>query len=132
MFVVGHDYSSDFTNIIAYASEYLRIMQHWQELCPAAIREQSYEELVREPEMQIAALLDFCGLEEEPACFEFYRSREHVMTPSASQVSQPMYTSSIGRFKEYADAFTAEFDELEKLDAINRERRIPGDGGCSE
>ena len=39
MFVVGHDYSSDFTNIIAYASEYLRIMQHWQELCPAAIRE---------------------------------------------------------------------------------------------
>jgi len=115
LFSVGHDYSSSFDGLQSYASGYLKIMQHWLAVFPAAIRVQSYEELVTNPDEQITALLNFCQLDSEPECFEFYRNKQHVMTPSASQVSQPMYTSSIDRWKTYGDAFASEFEKLNRL-----------------
>lgn len=115
LFAVGHDYSSSFDGLQSYASGYLKIMQHWLAVFPAAIRVQSYEELVTSPAEQIAALLSFCQLDSEPECFEFYKNKQLVMTPSASQVSQPMYTSSIDRWKTYGDAFASEFEKLDRL-----------------
>jgi tetratricopeptide (TPR) repeat protein len=115
LFSVGHDYSSSFEGLYSYASGYLKIMQHWIAVFPSAIRVQSYEDLVTNPDEQIAALLEFCRLESEPQCFEFYKNKQLVMTPSASQVSRPMYTTSIDRWKVYKDAFASEFDKLDQL-----------------
>ena len=114
---VGHDYSSSFEGLHSYASGYLKIMQHWLAVFPAAIRVQSYASLVTDPHEQKAALLSSCQLESDPQCFEFYKNKQLVMTPSASQVSQPMYTSSIGRWKKYGDAFASEFEKLDLLQA---------------
>lgn len=115
LFSVGHDYSSSFDGLHSYASGYLKIMQHWLELFPSTIRVQGYESLVSNPDEEIAALLSFCQLDSEPQCFQFYKNKQLVMTPSASQVSQPMYTSSIGRWKKYGDAFASEFENLDRL-----------------
>jgi hypothetical protein len=115
LFSTGHDYSSSFDGLHSYTSGYLKIMQHWLALFPSTIRVQCYEDLVSNPNEEIAALLSFCQLESENGCFEFHKNKQVVMTPSASQVSQPMYTSSIGRWKKYGDAFASEFDKLNQL-----------------
>jgi tetratricopeptide (TPR) repeat protein len=115
LFAVGHDYSSSFKGLHSYTSGYLKLMQHWLDVFPSAIRVQSYEDLVTNPNEQIAELLSFCQLESEPQCFEFYKNKQLVMTSSASQVSQPMYTSSIDRWKKYGEAFASEFEALNQL-----------------
>ena len=48
-------------------------------------------------------MLEFIGLEPDDRCFEFYKSKRQVRTLSHDQVSRPMYTSSIGRYRNYAE-----------------------------
>jgi len=118
LFSVGHDYSASFADIQTYCEGYLRLMAHWQALYPEAIRVQGYEDLVTRPEQQIAGLLAFCELDSEPGCLEFYRNKQPVMTPSASQVSQPMYSSSIERWRQYEEPLRREFDNLAALQQL--------------
>jgi len=51
---------------------------------------QSYEQLLREPERETRALLDFCALEWNPASLAFHAAERGVRTPSAAQVRQPL------------------------------------------
>jgi hypothetical protein len=43
----------------------------------------------------------FCGLEWEDGCLAFHRNPRPVQTVSAVQVRRPIYTSSIGRSRNY-------------------------------
>jgi len=56
---------------------------------------------VSNPEEKIPELLEFCGLDWEPACLEQDKLKRFVSTPSQIQVRQPMYQSSIGRWQHY-------------------------------
>ena len=47
------------------------------------------------------ALIAFLGLEWEPACRDFHRTERPVLTASAWQVRQPLYTRSVGRWRCY-------------------------------
>jgi len=123
LFSVGHDYSAKFADIATYTERYLQLMAHWQQLYPDAIRIQSYESLVTNPTQEIAELLAFCQLESEAACFDFHRSKQAVMTPSAAQVSEPMYTSSIGQWQHYEKWLPPEF---EKIAVLQKEQSGPG------
>ncbi len=122
LFSAGHDYSASFENIQAYSAGYLRLMAYWHAQYPDAIRVQSYEALVTRPEEQIDGLLAFCQLHSERGCFEFYRSKRPVMTPSASQVSQPIYSSSVGRWRHYEKPLRREFEDLL---ALQQEWAVP-------
>jgi Sulfotransferase family len=86
-------------------------MKHWQSVLPAPIHQVDYEETVDDLEGVARRLLEACGLEWEPACLEFHRNRRPVQTASISQVRQPVYRSSVGRWKHYetelADLFAA-------------------------
>ena len=119
-FNVGHDHSASFADMAKFFTGYLRLMRHWLKLYPESVRVQAYEDLVQDPHEQIADLLRFCGLPEEEGCFEFHRSKAAVMTPSAAQVSQPMYTSSIGYWKHFEKDLEAEFGELDALQQQDR------------
>jgi hypothetical protein len=44
----------------------------------------------------------FCGLDWDPACLEFHRSRRPVRTASRFQVQQPVYRTSVARWRRYA------------------------------
>ena len=41
-------------------------------------------------DLSVRRLLDFCSLDFEPACLEFYRTERSVRTASSEQVRQPM------------------------------------------
>lgn len=112
LFATGNTFSSSFDDIESYAVGCHKLMNHWLKQYPDAIRVQGYEALVNDPDTEIAALLDHCELDHETSCFEFYKSKQAVKTPSAGQVSLPMYTSSIGQWQHYETWLAEEFARL--------------------
>ena len=51
--------------------------------------------------MNIRKLIDFCNLEFEENCIEFYKNKRAVRTPSSEQVRQPIYKKGIDQWKNY-------------------------------
>ena len=91
--------------------QYLRLMDHWRRVVPAPIYELNYEDIVGNFEGAVTDLLAACGLEYEPGCLEFHRTRRRVKTASLGQVRQPIYSRSVARWRNYeselADLFRA-------------------------
>ena len=97
----GNDYSYSLEGIIYYWQGYVTLMNHWQTLYNKDIFHIAYEDLARRPDKRIKRLLKYCSLKEEAACFKFYESDRAVLTPSASQVRQPITNKSVGSGKIY-------------------------------
>ncbi len=89
---VGYAYA--FETLAAHWHACDSLCRFWAQQQPLRFRAQSYEALVAEPEAQIRALLDFCGLPFEPACLHFQTAQRAIRTPSALQVRQPLKTAS--------------------------------------
>jgi hypothetical protein len=66
--------------------------------------EVAYEDVVADLDGQVERLLDFCGLPFEEACLNFQDNASPVATASAAQVRQPLYSSSVGRWRKYRPA----------------------------
>jgi hypothetical protein len=97
-----HPYAYDLANLGAYYRQYQRLMAHWGEVLDIPIFEVRYEELVREPQRVSQAMVEFCGLKWDKRCLEFYGSEHLAATASMQQVRQPIYETSVGRWKNYA------------------------------
>jgi tetratricopeptide (TPR) repeat protein len=89
---VGFTYGLD--TLAAYWHDYDRLCRFWAGKYPGHFHVQGYEALVAEPEAQIRALLDFCGLGFEPGCLTFHQAQRAIRTPSALQVRQPLRRTS--------------------------------------
>lgn len=76
-------------------------MEQWKRLLPGRIHEVRYEKLTSDPEPQIRALLEHCDLEWDDACMEFHKTKRGIRTASVWQVRQPMYTSSVEKWRDY-------------------------------
>jgi Tfp pilus assembly protein PilF len=94
-------YATDLAEIAVLVETQTRLMRHWQRTLALPILELRYEALVSTPEVQIRALLDFAGLDWDPACLEFHATVKGVRTPSRWQVRQPLNTRSIGRWRRW-------------------------------
>jgi tetratricopeptide (TPR) repeat protein len=81
--------------------QYLRLMDHWRRVAPAPIHEVNYEDTVADLEGVARNLLEACGLEFEPGCLDFHRTQRRVKTASLGQVRQPLYSRSVGRWRNY-------------------------------
>jgi tetratricopeptide (TPR) repeat protein len=81
--------------------QYERLMSHWRNVVPAPIHEVEYEQVVEDLEGTARRLVSACGLEWEPACLDFHHNPRPVRTASFNQVRQPVYQSSVGRWKNY-------------------------------
>ena len=115
LFEDAYPWSYDLGEIASYYAAYDRLMQHWQTVMPGVIHQLSYEELVLDQEGQTRQLLEHCGLGWEPRCLRFYENAASSTTASSSQVRQPIYTSSIGRWKSYRSQLSPLYEELKRL-----------------
>jgi len=97
----GHDYAFELVDIGHYYLQHARLMAHWRRVLPGPVLESHYEALVTQPAEATRRLLDFCGLEWDEACLDFYRTERCVATASNWQVRQPLYTEAIGRWRHY-------------------------------
>lgn len=75
-----------------------------------------YEQVIENFDGEVKALTEFLGLEWEEGMRDYQataKSRD-ISTPSAAQVIQPLYRSSIGKWKHYRNWIGAGFEPLEK------------------
>ena len=79
-----------------------RLARHWLAHPPLRLMEVTYESLVADFEHEARRLIAFVGLDWDPACLAFDRTRRSVMTASAWQVRQPIYHHAVGRWRRYA------------------------------
>jgi tetratricopeptide (TPR) repeat protein len=116
LFSHGHAYSYDLAELGRFYSDYARLMAHWRQVLPeGAFLEIRYEDLVTEYEAQARRLITYCGLEWNDACLKSHENKRSVRTASVMQVRQPIYTSSVERWRKYEPYLKPLLDELGDL-----------------
>jgi tetratricopeptide (TPR) repeat protein len=100
-FTDGHPFAYDLADCGHRALEVERLATHWLRVLPLEMLVVDYEELVADPEGESRRLIEFLGLDWEPACLDFHKTQRPVFTASSWQVRQPMFTRSIGRWRHY-------------------------------
>jgi len=102
LFSHGQNYSYDLTELGQYYTCYERIMNHWRDILPPnAWLDIEYEDVVQNLETEAKRLIEFCDLTWEPACLAFHQSKRQVRTASFMQVRQPVYASSVERWRRF-------------------------------
>ena len=114
-FVDANTWSLDLADCAARARVAERLARLWPLVLPRPPLELRYEALVRDPEAQSRRLIAFLGLEWEPACLEFHRTERPVGTLSQWQVRQPIYSTSVGRWRHYRRHIRPMLDALADL-----------------
>lgn len=79
-----------------------QLMQHWRKVLPeGSFLEVVYEELVADLEPGTRRLIDYVGLPWDERCLSFHETQRPVHTLSIAQVYQPLYSTSVGRWRNY-------------------------------
>ncbi len=101
LFGQGHEFSYGLRQSGHYYAEYVDLMTHWNRVLPGFVLLVEHEKVVESLEDEVRRLLDFCELEFEPACLEYYNTERSVRTPSSEQVRQPIYRDALEAWKPY-------------------------------
>ncbi len=108
----GPAYSSDLGELGDYYRQHEALMRHWQEVMPGFVLETRYEDMVADQQAESRRILEFCGLGWDDRVLEFFRNDRRVRTATAAQVHQPIYSSSVGRYRNYGKSLKPLLDAL--------------------
>ena len=101
LFASGQEFTYSIEDIARYYRTYLELMRHWDAVLPGRILRVWYEDVVEDLEGNVRRILEFCGLEFEPACVEFYKTERSVRTASSEQVRQPLFREGLFQWRNY-------------------------------
>jgi predicted Zn-dependent protease len=101
LFAHGQEFAYSVEDIARYYRTYLELMSHWDAVLPGRVLRVQYEDVVADLEGNVRRILDYCGLEFEPSCVEFYRTERSVRTASSEQVRQPIYREALDQWRHY-------------------------------
>ena len=76
-------------------------MAHWDSVLPGTVLRVEHEEVVDDLEANVRRILDFCGLEFEPQCVEFYKTERSIRTASSEQVRRPIFKEGIDQWRNF-------------------------------
>jgi hypothetical protein len=108
----GPRFAYNKSNIVAYYREYLRVMGYWRERLPSdRLFELDYEDLISDPQSVIPRIVEFCGLPWDESCLHHDRNESAINTPSRWQARQPIYRTSVERWRRF-EPWLGEFAEL--------------------
>ena len=96
-----HNYATDLDALGHFYGQYSRLMAHWKSVLDIPILDVNYEKLIADSESVSRSMVDFCGLDWDEQCLSFHKSERWVATASYDQVRQPIYTQSVGRWRNY-------------------------------
>lgn len=96
-----HPYAYDLSNLGHHYRQYERLMAHWHEVLPGRILDINYEDTIADPEYWSRRLIAHVGLEWDDACLAPHKLERTVKTASHWQVRQPIYKTSVQRWKNY-------------------------------
>ena len=90
------------TELVAYFRGYQRLIEHWRSVLPGdRFIEVDYEDLTRAPEPVIRRIIAACGLAWHDECLRPECNPRAVKTPSKWQTRQPIYRTSVERWRRY-------------------------------
>lgn len=95
------DFSYGVEDIARYYRTYLDLMRHWKEVLPGRVLTIHHEDVVEDLELSVRRILDYCGLDFEPACLEFHQTRRSVHSASSEQVRQPISREGLHQWRNY-------------------------------
>ena len=101
LFGEGQEFTYGLREVGNYYRQYVKLMDHWDDVLPGFVLRVQHEDVVDDLEGQVRRLLDFCALPFEPACVEFHRTERSVRTPSSEQVRQPIYRSGLQQWRNF-------------------------------
>ncbi len=101
LFRNGAPFSYDLGDLATYYLAREKLMDHWHRVLPGRFLDVDYERLVADQETVSRQVVAHCGLEWQPRCLEFYNNESAAATASAAQVRQPIYRSSVERWRSY-------------------------------
>jgi tetratricopeptide (TPR) repeat protein len=101
LFANGQEFTYSVEDIARYYRTYLDLMSHWDEVLPGRVLRVWHEDVVDDLEGNVRRILDFCGLEFEPACVEFHKTARSVRTASSEQVRLPIFREGLDQWRHY-------------------------------
>ncbi|PWK92887.1 hypothetical protein BV497_07695 [Fulvimonas soli] len=110
LFTSGNGFSYSQEDMASYCKDYARLSAHWLRLFPGRFFEHVHESLHADPQRAIRRLLEAAGLDFDPACLEFHRTRREVRTASAIQVRRPLFVGP-----SRSDRYGSKLDGLKAL-----------------
>lgn len=113
LFRMGYPFSYDMNDLAEYYAAYAKLMDHWHAVFPGRIHDVTYSDLVADQETQSRSLVAACGLKWEEGCLSFHENSAPSATASAAQVRQPIYSSSVEKWRNYATALAPLQNALE-------------------
>ena len=102
------------------ARQYAAVMDYWlylkNQIQPGFL-ELRYEDCVLNFEASYRQVFDFLGVDWVPEVADFHQHAQgsFISTPSFSDVSRPLYSSAISRWKNYAKFFQSVLPQLERF-----------------
>jgi hypothetical protein len=116
LFTREQGYAFDLGELGRYYRAYHHLMQHWRDVLPKErMLDVRYEDVVADTEGEARRLLAYCGLEWDERVLLFHQNQRAVGTASASQVRQPIYKTSVARWRRYETHLRPLLDALGDL-----------------
>jgi tetratricopeptide (TPR) repeat protein len=101
LFASGQQFTYGFDDIARYYRMYVELMAHWDGALPGKLLRVQHEDVVEDLEASVRRILEFCGLEFEPGCVEFHKTRRAVHTASSEQVRQPINRDGVDHWRHF-------------------------------
>lgn len=116
LFTNGLFFTYDLGELGRYYRSYHELMAHWRRVLPPDyILDVAYENVVDDLEREARRMIDYCGLPWDDRCLSFHRTSRTVRTASSVQVRQPLFRSSMERWRHYERGLRPLIDELGSL-----------------
>ncbi len=100
-FASGNAWSYDLGDIAGFYREYSRLMCHWRSALPNGLLEIDYETLTADIAATSRRLIEYCDLPWDEACARYHENKRRIATASVWQARQPVYASSVERWRNY-------------------------------
>jgi tetratricopeptide (TPR) repeat protein len=101
LFASGQEFTYSIGDIARYYRCYVELMEHWNAVLPGKILRVQHEDVVEDLEGNVRRLLEFCDLEFEPQCVEFYKTERSVRTASSEQVRRPIFKEGLDQWRNF-------------------------------
>jgi tetratricopeptide (TPR) repeat protein len=108
-------WANDWRDIARRIADSLKVIEHWKTIASITWLDFPYESVIADTEAYARRLIDYVGLEWDPACLKFHETPRAVRTASRSQVRQPVYNTSVGKWHKYEQDMVPLFDEMTAL-----------------
>lgn len=110
-FTHGQGFSYALKELGAYYMMHEELMAYWHDVVDS-IHTCRYEDLIASPAEESQKLFGYIGLAWDEGVLNFHQSERSVHTASLTQVRQPIYTGSVGKWRRYGEGVRPLADAL--------------------